>query len=255
MVLVMDIGNTNIVVGLYENDKLTKSFRLNTDISKTSDEYASVFLDIMKTKEINIKEVEGILIASVVPNINVIIEEMIERYMHINYKFVSPGIKTNMQIKIDNPKQLGADLLVGAVGAFEKYGGPCIVIDMGTATTFSYVNKDKQFLGGIIVPGIKTSLKALTENAANLSSINLEAPKQIVGKDTITAIQSGMIYGTAAMIDGMIKKLKRDHNEDDAKVVITGGLASKILPHCDEEMIYDENLLLDGLKIIYDKNM
>ena len=207
----------------------------------------------MKIRFAEKEDVEGIIVASVVPQLDKTIERAFEKYLGKKAIFVGPGIKSGINIKLDNPKQLGADILVGAVGAVNKYQAPVITIDMGTAITICYVNSNKELLGGIILPGIKTSFNALFKKASKLEEVGIEKPKSVVGRDTVSSIQSGMVYGMASTIDGLIRKVKEENG--DAKVIITGGESRFILNVLEENVIYDENLLLDGLKVMYYKNV
>lgn len=252
MLLCVDIGNTSIVLGLYDEKKLVQSFRLQTNIYQTSDEYAIKILSILDNNKINRNDIDGIMISSVVPQLDSVFSALCKKYFNIDAKFVVPGIRSGINIRIDNPKELGADLLVGAVGAVNKYGAPIIVIDMGTAITLVYVNKDKELLGGAILPGLKTSFNALFQKASKLEEVGIAKPNKVIGRDTVSSIQSGMTYGLASMLDGIIKKMKEEQGE--AKVVLTGGEARFIITSMEEEAIYDENLLLDGLRILYNKN-
>ena len=253
MLFCIDIGNTNIVIGIYQNEKLIESFRLQTDIYQTIDEYGIKISQVISTLNISKEDVEGIIVASVVPQLDKTIERAFEKYLGKKAIFVGPGIKSGINIKLDNPKQLGADILVGAVGAVNKYQAPVITIDMGTAITICYVNSNKELLGGIILPGIKTSFNALFKKASKLEEVGIEKPKNVVGRDTVSSIQSGMVYGMASTIDGLIRKVKEENG--DAKVIITGGESRFILNVLEENIIYDENLLLDGLKVMYYKNI
>lgn len=253
MLFCIDIGNTNIVIGIYENEKLVESFRLQTDIFQTIDEYGIKISQVLSALNIKKEDIEGIIVASVVPQLDKTIERACEKYLDKKVVFVGPGIKSGINIKLDNPKQLGADILVGAVGAVNKYQAPVITIDMGTAITICYVNNNKELLGGIILPGIKTSFNALFKKASKLEEVGIEKPKNVVGRDTVSSIQSGMVYGMASTIDGLIKKVKEENGE--AKVIITGGESRFILNVLEEKVIYDENLLLDGLRVMYYKNV
>lgn len=252
MLICVDIGNTNIVLGVFENEKIKHSFRLQTDIYQTVDEYGIKILQIFNSFEIKKDDIEGVIIASVVPQLDMVFIKLFEKYFNKESIFVGPGIKSGINIRLDNPKQLGADILVGAVGAIEKYSSPTIVIDMGTAITFCYVNSNKELLGGIIIPGIKTSFNALFKKTSKLEEVGIEKPKSVVGRDTISSLQSGMVYGMASTIDGLIRKIKKENGE--ANVVITGGEARFIINVLEEKVIYDENLLLDGLRLLYYKN-
>lgn len=252
MIICVDVGNTNICLGVFENDEIIKKFRFATDYKQTSDEYAVKIKSLFELSGIDFKEIEGVIIGSVVPRIDTIFEKMFVEYFNITPLFVGQGVKSGINVKIDNPRELGADLLVGAVGAVNKYNAPCLVIDMGTAITFVYVSEKKEFMGGAICAGIKTSFGSLFENTSKLESTKISKPKNIIGKNTTACIQNGMVYGTAAMIDGLIKRF---HDEcGDFDVVLTGGESSLIKDYLNEKVIYDEDLLFSGLLSIYKKN-
>lgn len=251
MLLAVDVGNTNIVLGILDGDKLIKSGRFSTNIYETEDECAMKiysFLNIHDT--INI---DGAIISSVVPALVRTLKKAILTVCKVNPLVVGPGAKTGLSIKIDNPAQLGADLVVAAVAAKEKYPLPAIIFDLGTATTGSVLDKDGNFLGAIITTGVKTSINALSAGAALLPQIDITAPKKIIGTNSIESMQSGCIIGTACMIDGFIDKFEQELGEK-ATVIVTGGLGKSIAKNCSHDMIIDENLLIDGLRIIYDKN-
>ena len=255
MLLCIEIGNTNIVLGVFEDNKLTHSFRIASNILETVDEYGVKIIEILRVFNLDYKKIEGVVISSVVPGLDTTFEKMIFKYFNATPLFVSPGVKTSIKIKIDNPKQLGADILVGAVASYYKYGAPAIIIDMGTAITFAYVNENRELLGGIITPGIKVSFSSLVSKTSRLEEVKIGAPLKVMGKDTVSAIQSGMIYGTASMIDGMIRKIKKEmESKINPVVVLTGGESNIIKDYLDEKVIVDDNLLLEGLKIIYQKN-
>lgn len=254
MLLCIDIGNTNTVIGVYEDNNLLIDFRIESNLSQTADEYGVKLLDMFKYNNLDYHKVDGVIISSVVPNLDSTFEKMIFKYFNNNAIFVGPGIKSGIKIKTDNPKQLGADILVGAVASYQKYGAPVIIIDMGTAITFFYVDKDKELLGGVIAPGIKTSFRSLVSKTSKLEEVRMDAPLSVIGKDTTSCIQSAMIFGSAAMIDGIIRKMKKEIGLNDVKVVLTGGEARIIKNYLEEEVIYDEELLLEGLRIIYQKN-
>ncbi|MCK9536119.1 MAG: type III pantothenate kinase, partial [Bacilli bacterium] len=217
-------------------------------------EFGVKLLEIFRFYGYDYQKVSGVIVSSVVPELDYVFETMIEKYFNKTPLFVGPGIKTGIKIKIDNPKQLGADILVGIVGGYCKYGAPLLVIDMGTAIKFFYLNQDKELLGGIIAPGIATSFSNLVSKASKLEGVKIDVPPSIIGKDTVTSIQSAMIYGTASMIDGIIRKIKKEMNNDKIKVIITGGESKLIAPFLEEKVIHDENLILEGLSIIYYKN-
>ncbi|HKM29447.1 MAG TPA: type III pantothenate kinase [Bacilli bacterium] len=252
MLLCIDIGNTNIVFGVYKGDELVNSFILETNHFKTVDEYGLRFMEMIKYMGYEQKAIAGVIIASVVPQLDGVFTNMILKYIKVEPLFVNTGIKTGINVKLDSPKQLGADLLVGAVAAVNKYNAPIIVIDMGTAITFTYVNENKELLGGIIVPGIKTGYSSLIKKTSRLEEVNLEEPKSVVGKDTVSAIQSGMIFGTSSLIDGLIRQIKNE--KGDCPVVITGGESRFVLNSIKEKVYYEANLMLEGLKYIYNKN-
>ena len=253
MILTIDIGNTNIVVGGIDKDKTHFIERISTVRTKTELEYAidiKLLLDINKIKA---DQIEGGIISSVVPQITNIVKIAAEKILKTEVMVLAAGVKTGLNIKIDNPAQLGADLVANAVAGINNYPVPLIIIDMGTATTLSVVDEKKQYIGGMILPGPRISLDALTARASQLSGISLEAPKNIVGKNTIECMKSGIVYSNAAAMDGMIERIEEEIG-CKATVVATGGLAKSIIPHCKREVILDEELMLKGLYIIYKKN-
>src|SRR5690554_5867480 len=252
VLICVDVGNTDIVLGIYKEDDLISTFRLQTKIMRTEDEYGQKLHYNLNYLNIKREEVTGVIISSVVPEVDSTLETTFKKYFNITPLFVGPGVKTGIQVKIDNPKQLGADLLVGAVAATNKYGAPCLIIDMGTAITFSLVNSRKEFLGGIIYPGIATAYSNLVKSTSLLESAKISEPKNVIGKDTENSIQSGMIYGTSGAVNGLIKKVFSEYGE--MKILVTGGTSEYIIPHLDYKVIYDENLMMEGLRIIYYKN-
>lgn len=253
MLLTVDIGNTNITLGAYNSNFLAFTARLATDTRKTDDQYAIEIKHILSLYNIESTDIEDCIIASVVPAVGRQISQAVSKLCQIVPLMLGPGVKTGLNIKIDNPAQLGADLVAGAVGAIDNYTMPCVVIDMGTASTISVLDKSGSFLGGIISAGVRLTLKALTENTALLSSIPIEAPKSIIGTNTTECMQSGLVYGTAAMLDGMLEQIAQELGEKPT-IVATGGLSKEIIAHCKNNIIYNENLLLDGLRVIYEKN-
>ena len=253
MLLTVDIGNTNITLGAYNSNFLAFTARLATDTRKTDDQYAIEIKHILSLYNIKSEDIEDCIIASVVPAVGRQISQAVSKLCEIVPLMLGPGVKTGLNIKIDNPAQLGADLVAGAVGAIDAYTMPCVVIDMGTASTISVLDKNGSFLGGIISAGVRLTLKALTENTALLSSIPIEAPKSIIGSNTTESMQSGLVYGTAAMLDGILEKITEELGEKPT-VVATGGLSKEIITHCKNNIIYNENLLLEGLRVIYEKN-
>ncbi len=253
MLLTIDIGNTNITLGCFDGDVLEFTARLATEQKKTADQYAVEIKNLLALYEIGSEEIEDCIIASVVPMVAKSISNAVSKLCHIVPLMLGPGVKTGLNIKIDNPAQLGADLVAGAVGALEEYTMPCVVIDMGTASTVSVLDKNGAFLGGVIAAGVRLTLKALAENTAQLTSIPIEAPQSVIGANTVECMQSGLVYGTAAMLDGLLEKIEQEIGEEPT-VVATGGLSRDIIPHCKYNIIYNENLLLEGLKSIYEKN-
>ncbi len=253
MLLTIDIGNTNITLGAYEGNILSFTARLATDQKKTDDQYAVEIKSLLSLYELSPEDIEDAIISSVVPSVGKSVSNAVSKLCHIVPLMLGPGVKTGLNIKIDNPAQLGADLVAGAVGALDSYTMPCVVIDMGTATTLSVLDKNGTFLGGAIAAGVRLTLRALAENTAQLTSIHIEAPESVIGANTVECMQSGLVYGTAAMLDGLIMKISAELGETPT-VVATGGLSKEIIPHCSTSIIYNENLLLEGLRVIYEKN-
>lgn len=253
MLLTIDIGNTNITLGAYDGSILSFTARLATDPRKTDDQYAFEIKNILSLYEISPEDIEDSIIASVVPMVGKSISNAVSKLCHIVPLMLGPGVKTGLNIKIDNPAQLGADLVAGAVGALDSYTMPCVVIDMGTASTLSVLDKNGTFLGGVIAAGVRLTLKALAENTAQLTSIPIEAPSSVIGANTVESMQAGLVFGTASMLDGLIDKIAEELGESPT-VVATGGLSREIIPHCKTSIIYNENLLLEGLRAIYEKN-
>lgn len=252
MLLAVDVGNTNIVLGVIDGEKLVSSGRFSTNIYETEDECAMKIYSFLNLH--NNIQIDGAIISSVVPALVTTLKKAIHTVCKVNAIVVGPGIKTGLSIKIDDPAQLGADLVVGAVAAKEKYPQPTIIFDLGTATTGSVLDKNGNFLGGTITTGVKTSINALSAGAALLPQIDITAPKKIIGTNSIESMQSGCVIGTACMLDGLIDKFEQELGEK-ATVVVTGGLGKSIAKNCSHDMIIDENLLIDGLRIIYNKNI
>ncbi len=253
MILAVDIGNTNIVIGCIEQEKVYFVERVSTNISKTELEYVVEFKTLLDLYKIKVKEITGCIIASVVPPLNNIVKSAMEKLLHISPLLVGPGVKTGLNILMDNPGQVGSDLIVNAVSALKYYGAPIIIIDMGTATTISVVDDKKNYVGGMILPGVKVSLESLVNRTSQLPRISVEAPKKIIGKNTIDCMKSGIVMGQAACLDGMIERIWEELGYQ-APVVATGGLSGCIIPYCKKEIIYDNELTLKGLDVIYRKN-
>ena len=253
MILAIDIGNTNIVVGCIDEEKIYFTERLSTVHTKTELEYAVDIKTVLDIYHIKRTDIEGCIISSVVPQITDIAKLAAEKILKKEVMVLGPGVKTGLNIVMDNPVQLGADLVADAVAGLASYPVPLVVIDMGTATTISVVNSKKQYVGGMIMPGVGISLDALTARASQLSGISIDAPRHIIGKNTIECMKSGVLYSNAAALDGIIDRIEEELGEKTT-VIATGGLAKKIVPHCRKEIILDEELLLKGLMLIYRKN-
>lgn len=257
MILVLDVGNTNIVLGVYKGDNLIADWRLSTDAKRTNDEYGVQVLQLFSKMGIEISDVKGIIISSVVPNIMYTLVHMIRKYFELEPIVVGPGVKTGINIKYDNPKEVGADRIVNAVAAHEQYKKPLILIDFGTATTFCAITKNGDYLGGTICPGIMIASEALFKRAAKLPRVELVKPAGVICRNTITSMQAGIIYGYIGQVDYIVEKMKKEMEqlgEKEPLVIATGGLAKLI----SEESKYIDKinpyLTLDGLRIIYEKN-
>ena len=253
MILAIDIGNTNIVVGCIDDKKTYFIERLATVRTKTELEYAVDLKTLLEIYHIKKADIEGCIISSVVPQITNIARLAAEKILKKEVMVLGPGVKTGLNIMMDNPGQLGADLVADAVAGLNEYPVPFIVIDMGTATTVSVVNNKKQYIGGMIMPGVQISLDALTTRASQLSGISIEEPKKIIGKNTVDCMKSGILYGNAAAVDGIIDRIEEELGQK-VTVIATGGMSRKIIPHCKRKMILDGDLLLKGLQIVYEKN-
>lgn len=253
MILAIDIGNTNIVVGCIDDQKTYFIERLSTVRTKTELEYAVDLKTVLDIYHIKGSDIEGCIISSVVPQITNTAKLAAEKILKKEVMVLGPGVKTGLNILMDHPAQLGADLVADAVAGLNEYPVPFIVIDMGTATTVSVVNSKKQYIGGMILPGVRVSLDALTAHASQLSGISIDAPKHVIGKNTVECMKSGVLYSSAAALDGIIDRVEEELGEK-ATVIATGGLAKKIVSHCRRDIILDEDLLLKGLLVIYEKN-
>lgn len=253
MRLVMDVGNTNIVAGIFHENEMIHSFRLSTDKTKTEYEIAVLLKLMISSKSISANEVNGAIISSVVPVLTNSVAKAVEILCYIKPLILSAGLKTGLDIKTDNPSQTGADRIADSVGALLDYKPPIVIIDIGTAVTLSVINSKRQFLGGIITAGPRLELNALKKSTAQLPEVSLQAPKKVIGKNTVNAMASGIIHGTASMIDSLIARIEIELGEK-VTAIATGGLSNIIIPCCKKEIIHDELLLLKGLNYIYEKN-
>ncbi len=254
MILVIDVGNTNMTFGVFRGEQLEATFRIMTKTPRTSDEYGVLIGQMLSSKGMDLKEIEGSIIASVVPDVMHSLTGGVMRYTGTTPLIVGPGIRTGIKIATDDPKAIGADRIVDAVAAYEKYGGPVLVIDFGTATTYDLVTADGKFTAGITAPGIRISSEALWKQTAKLPNIEIKKPKSILAQETITSMQAGLVYGQIGQTEYIIRKVKEESRIDDLKVVATGGLGRMISDETDSIQVYDSALTLDGLRIIYEKN-
>jgi type III pantothenate kinase len=259
MLLTLDVGNSNTVLGLYRlnSDELVTSWRISTLRAQTIDEYGVLLLNLFSMRKIEATEVSSIIISSVVPPLDSTLRQVCERYFNVKAMFVEPGIKTGMPILVDNPAELGADRLVNGVAAFARYGGPCIVVDFGTATTFDVISAKGEYIGGVIAPGLAISAEALFSRAAKLSRVDVKKPAKVVGTNTVAHIQSGLYYGYIGLVDGILERILNETRHPDSpapKIVATGGLARLIVDDSRFIDTIDDMLTLDGLRLIYERN-
>jgi type III pantothenate kinase len=253
MLLAIDVGNTNITLGIWNGESLLGKFRMTTKIPRTSDEYGVLIYDLLRTREISPDEVKDVIISSVVPTILYSLTNGIIKYLGCNPIIVGTGTKTGVKISTANPKEIGSDRIVDVVAAYELYGGPLIVVDFGTATTYDLVTKDGSFTAGVTSPGIRISANALWKDTAKLPEVEIKKPDSILAKETISSMQAGLVYGYIGQTEYIIKKIKEESGIRDIKVIATGGLGKIIADETDEIQIYDPELTLKGLKIIYQK--
>lgn len=254
MNFVIDIGNSNTVLGVFENDQLLHEWRIRTEINQTADEYGILLKSLFDHKNISFSDFEGVIVSSVVPPIMSAVEEMCQKYFKLNPMFIGrKDVDLLIKMNYPHPEEIGADRIVNAVGALHKYEAPLIIIDFGTATTFCYINEKGEYTGGLISPGIKISLEALYQKASKLPKVEIVNPKKVIGKSTITAMQSGIFYGYLTQIDGIIERIRKEVNREPT-VIATGGLASLLAKDSEEIHYVEPHLTLMGLNVIYQKN-
>jgi len=254
MILVSDVGNTNVKLGVFDGDKLIGTWRISTDLHKTRDEYGVAALSMLASGGVKPDMIEGIIMSSVVPSINYTLENMMHDYFGKKPIIVGSGIKTGLNIKLDNPKELGGDIICDAVSAYNRYGGPCVTVDFGTATVICMTSGNAEFLGGAITTGVRVAVDALTAKASKLTPITLDLPDSVIGKNTVECMQSGLLYGYIGQVEYIISRMKKETGFSNAKVVATGGLAKTIAVHTDIIDVVDSKLTLEGLRILYYMN-
>ncbi len=254
MILVIDVGNTNMTLGVYAGETAEATFRMMTKTPRTSDEYGVIITQLLKNQDIDVSKLEGSIIASVVPDVMHSLTSALIRYTKTKPLIVGPGVKTGIKVVTEEPRAIGADRIVDAVAAYEKYGGPVLVLDFGTATTYDLITEKGEFAAGITAPGIRISSEALWKETAKLPNIEIKKPKSILAQETISSMQAGLMYGQIGQTEYIIKKVKEESGLDNLKVVATGGLGRIISDETDAIDIYDSALTLDGLRIIYEKN-
>ena len=254
MILCIDVGNTNIKYGVFDGDRLVVSFRVATDLKRTSDQYGTALIDMFAVKGISPEDISGVIVSSVVPRLNYTITHMCAGYLGVEPLVVGSGLKTGHNLRVDDAREVGADRIVNDVAAIKKYGAPLIVIDFGTATTFNVVNEQKEFIGGAVAPGMRGSMDSLVSGTAKLPRVEIETPKSVIGKNTVTNLQAGLVFGFAGLVDYIVKKIKKEMKCPEMKVVATGGFSEIIAGEISCIDHVDKLLTLQGLKILYDLN-
>lgn len=256
MIICIDVGNTNIKYAVFEGNELKLSFRVATDLKRTSDEYGTQLLAMLGTKGISSKDFEGGIFSSVVPPLDYTVERMLDYYLGIKPLQIAPGLKTGLKMRADNAREVGADRIVNNVAAYNKYGNgkPMIVIDFGTATTFNILNAEGEFIGGVIAPGIKGSLDSLVNGTAKLPRVEIEAPKSVIATSTVTNMQAGIVFGFAGLVEYIVKKIKRELKTEEVLTIATGGFSETMAQETKCINVIDKTLTLNGLKCLYDLN-
>lgn len=256
MIICIDIGNTNIKYAVYEGDELKVSFRVSTDFKRTSDEYGEQIIGMLDIKGISANEITGGIVSSVVPSLDYTIDKMCEIYLNIQPLHIAPGLKSGLNIRCDDAREVGADRIVNCVSAIVSYGEnkPMIVVDFGTATTFNIISENNEFIGGVIAPGIKGSLDSLVNGTAKLPRVEIEAPKSIIAKNTVTNMQAGIVFGFAGLVEYIVKRIKKELKTSDVKTIATGGFSTVISKEVECIDVVDKLLTLKGLKYLYDLN-
>ena len=253
MLLTIDVGNTQTHIGMFRGTDLVHHWRFATRTEATNDELATTLVGLLALRDFTLKEIDGAIVSSVVPQLAHEYELVSERYFEGTLIVVGPGVKTGIPIRTENPHEVGADRLVNAVAAYDHVGGACVVVDFGTTINYDVVSEDGALLGAIFTPGVEISIAALAARAARLPNVDIEPPRELIGRSTVTAIQSGIVYGFAGQVDGIVGRL-RDHMGSDITVIATGGLAASIAPFCDEIDETDDLLTLTGLRLIWERN-
>ena len=255
MLLTVDVGNTEVVLGVFEGSELRHTWRLSTRAERTSDEWALLLAGLLEHRDLDLRrDVTGMCVASVVPDVTGALRDMAESYLSFTPVIVGPGTKTGVPVLTDNPREVGADRVVNTLAAFTKFGGPSIVVDFGTGTNFDVVSDQGEFLGGVIAPRLQISAGALFGRTARLTKVDLQPPRSPVGKSTVEAIQAGLIYGTAGEVDAIVRRIRDEIGASDATVVATGGLAPVVIPHCTTVDHHEPWLTLEGLRLVFERN-